>query len=357
MVSNKMKKLLIRPFTYIHDSIGIEATKISILLGIQVLMLIITASWTAIFNIIACVLGAIGAYFINQKINKYDIHDYFALLLCLVQGLITGMLIPSTFNPLTVFLITVVTMLVVKHLFGGFSYAWANPAIFTVIVLWIVGYRLFPDMDISSEILAMRNPSQYLIENGVFRIYKYDSGITDALNSSIFGLFKVSVPEGYISLLWDTGSCIPAFRFNLITLVSSLFLFCDNLVKVIIPAAFLIVYSLLIRFLGPVFFNGVSMQGDMILALFTSGTFFTAVYVLGWYGTTPSSIQGKLLYGIFAGISAFFICGGGTSPVGMAFTVLISNIFSIIIQQFENRYDRISLSKMLEENRKLQEDM
>ncbi|MBQ5470841.1 MAG: RnfABCDGE type electron transport complex subunit D, partial [Treponema sp.] len=163
--------------------------------------------------------------------------------------------------------------------------------------------------------------------------------------------------DKYISLLWDTGSCIPAFRFNLITLVSSLFLFCDNLVKVIIPAAFLIVYSLLIRFLGPVFFNGVSMQGDMILALFTSGTFFTAVYVLGWYGTTPSSIQGKLLYGIFAGISAFFICGGGTSPVGMAFTVLISNIFSIIIQQFENRYDRISLSKMLEENRKLQEDM
>lgn len=347
MTTSKINKVLIRPFTYIHDSIGNEATKILCLLCVQVILLAITQSWRSLFNIIATVLGSVGAYYINQKFNKYDIQDYFSLLISIVQGLITGMLVPSTFMPVSVFFITMIVMLVVKHFFGGFSYSWANPCVYIIVILWIVGYKLFPHYMITSDLLTMRNPSQYMIENGLFKIYSQDSSITDALNTSIFSIFKVSVPEGYVSLFWDSQSIIPAFRFNFITILSSLLLFCDDLVKIIIPSLFLFVYILLVRIFGTVLYSGSLMQGDMILALLTSGTLFIAVFVIGWYGTTPISIGGKIAYGIVSGILAFLICGNGTSPVGMAFTVLISNVVSIIIQQYENRRDRIKLIKML----------
>ena len=37
-----------------------------------------------------------------------------------------------------------------------------------------------------------------------------------------------------------------------------------------------------------------------------------------------------------------------TSPSGMIFTVVIANIVSVIIQQYENHYDRIRIKKQLE---------
>ena len=200
----------------------------------------------------------------------------------------------------------------------------------------------------------MRNPSQTLIENGTIVQYAFDTEITDALNGSIFRLFKVSIPNGYVSLFWDNQSIIPAFRFNFITLVSSVILFAGNLIKCVIPGFFLVVYLALVRFVSPVICNGVAFQGDILLALLTGGTIFFAVFVLSWYGTIPISTTGKIIYGILSGVTAFFIAGPGTSPCGLIFTVLISNIFSIVIQQWENRRNRIFLKKKLENFRKVE---
>ena len=44
----------------------------------------------------------------------------------------------------------------------------------------------------------------------------------------------------------------------------------------------------------------------------------TAAFMMQYPGTTPISINGKIIYGIIAGLLAFFISGEGTSPIGMA---------------------------------------
>ena len=347
MSEQKKRKILIRPFIYINHSIGWNAIKIAILLGIQLILLACTKSWSALLVIFASTIGAFCAETISNKITKYHIQDHYSTIISIDQGLIAGMLIPQTFSPIAVFFLTVCVMLVMKHFFGGFSYAWANPSIFSVIVLWIVGYALFPSFGVTTDILAMRNPSQFLIENGFFPIYKFDSSLTEVLNNSVFSIFKVSIPEGYMSIFWDTQSIIPAFRFNFATLISSLFLFSDNFVKTIIPGCFLFVYMLLVRFVSPFFFNGVMFQGDMLLALLTSGTLFCAVFLIPWYGTVPITIWGKIIYGSLSGVIAFFMTGCGTSPCGTVATVLIANIISIIIQQYENRTDRLRVLKMV----------
>lgn len=345
--NDALRKVFIRPFTYVTDSVSFDVSKILALLLIQVIMLFTAKSFSAILVIFSAVLGSVCANLISKKVfQSFDNH--FSYMISILQGVITGMLIPQVYSPIVVFFVTLICMLVVKHFFGGFSFAWANPAAFTVIVLWIIGATCFPKYQISMDLISMRNSSQIMIENGIFNTLAFDGDITEALNSSIFSLFKVSIPEGYVSLFWDTKSVIPAFRFNFVTLLSSIIIFSDNLNKLIIPAFFVSVYVVLVRLVSPIISNGVMFQGDMLLCLLTSGTLFFAVFVLCWYGTTPISISGKILYGIISGIIAFLIAGPGTSPCGMAFTVIISNIVSIGIQQWENRRNKFKLRKKLE---------
>lgn len=345
---SRPKKTLIRPYTYISDSIGADSLKMCILLALQIVMLFVTKSYHAIFVILSSLSASILAEFIDRQFqNTIGDKDSFSLRISIVQGLITGFLLPENYPVLTVFFVTLFTMLVIKYMFGGYARAWVNPCIASVAILWVIGSRLFPDFLVTYDVLMMRNPSQILIESGSFPLIRFDTSITDALNNSVFRLFKVSIPEGYVSLFWDTGSSIPAFRFNLLTLISSIVLFGDNYVKSLIAFSFCAFYFTLVRFLSPFFFQSGQIFGDVLLAFLTSGTLFFATFIVGWYGTAPGTLAGKLIYGSIAGISAFFIAGPGTSPVGMVFTVFVSNVASIVIRQFEARNDRIRTEKLL----------
>lgn len=348
------RKVLIRPFKYMTDSVSMEATKMIVLLLVQVVLLFISKSYSSLLIVLAAVLGSLGADFFSHKLFHNEDNNEYSFVVSIAHGMITGLLVPSTYSPLTVIIATFFTMLVVKHFFGGFSYEWVNPAVFSVVVLWIIGARLFPSYLVNMDILAVRNPSQTLIENGTLPQYTFDPEFTDALNASVFRLFKVSIPNGYVSLFWDNQSIIPAFRFNFVTLLSSVVLFSGNLIKCVIPGIFLVVYLALVRLVSPVICNGVAFQGDILLALLTSGTIFFAVFVLSWYGTIPISLSGKIIYAFLAGVTAFLIAGPGTSPCGLIFTVLVSNIFSIVIQQWETRRNRLSLRKKLENFRKIE---
>lgn len=348
------RKLLIRPFKYMTDSVLMEATKMIALLLVQIVLLFISKSYSSLLIVLAAVLGSLGADFFSHKLFHNEDNDEYSFIVSIAHGMITGLLVPSTYSPLTVIIATFFTMLVVKHFFGGFSYEWVNPAVFSVVVLWIIGARLFPEYLVNMDILAVRNPSQILIENGTLPQYAFDPEITDALNASVFRLFKVSIPNGYVSLFWDNQSIIPAFRFNFVTLLSSVVLFAGNLIKCVIPGIFLAVYLALVRIVSPVICNGVAFQGDILLAFLTGGTIFFSVFVLSWYGTVPISLTGKIIYAFLAGLTAFLIAGPGTSPCGLIFTVLVSNIFSIVIQQWESRRDRLSLRKKLENFRKIE---
>ena len=122
-----------------------------------------------------------------------------------------------------------------------------------------------------------------------------------------------------------------------------------NIINWIIPAAYLTTYSLFVVLFSLAPFTGKIGQGDILLSMLTSGTLFTAFFLVDSYGTTPISRIGKAAYGILAGIFCFMICGCGTSSIGNMFTVLICNIISPIIQYLE---DKIYIHSVKEAARK-----
>lgn len=347
--------MLVRPFTYLRESLGTEAFRMLILLCIQIALLFVSASFSAIILIACTAAASVLADALAFRLYSAKDEEHFSVIMSAVQGMIIGMLIPQDFPPATAFTADFTVKFIAKYFFRGFAYTWVNPAALTVAILWFTGERLFPEPTITRELLSLKNPSQQLLSAGVFPLHPFDSSITEALNNSIFSLFKVSIPEGYISMLWDNGAAIPAFRFNFITLISSIFLFGNDIIKIIIPGFFMFTYLLLVRFVSPFFYDGIMFQGDMLLALFTGGTLFISAFVLSWYGTTPCTVQGRILYGIFGGITAFFIAGAGTSSGGMVFVIILTNLFSVIVQNWENIADRRTLQKMLSEVKKTEE--
>lgn len=303
----------------------------------QLILLFTTKSFNNIIIIITAIFACNAADFFNYIEKK---NFSFSIISNTLNGLLIGFFIPANYPILSVFFITFFVMLTVKYCFGSTNVSWINPVVICVIICWFIGQVNFPDFLITKDMFLQKNPSMILIQDGVFPIYSFDEGITTFLNDSIFSLFGISLPQGYISLLWDTQSSIPAFRFNFLTLCSSIVLISLELIHSKISFSFLLSFSILVKFCTPLFTGGIPMEGDIILAIFSSGIIFIAFFMLQYFGTTPLSNKGKIIYGLLAGLIAFIFNGCGTSPIGACITVLFMNIISPIIQYIENKNKR-----------------
>ncbi|MBQ9630953.1 MAG: RnfABCDGE type electron transport complex subunit D [Treponema sp.] len=338
------KQYFFSPFFSITPSTEKTSLTTLFLLILQVAMLFATKSYLSLFVIASCLIGSsLAAILVNFNSKVFN----FSFLTCINQGIIAGMFLPETFPIISAFAITFVTFLLVYYMAGKSTFPWVNAVVVIVSIAWIVGMQSFPEMIANRENLQVKNPSLFFIEDGIFNILSFDPAITSSLNNAIFSSLNMSLPQGYISLLWDTGSVIPAFRFNLLTLASSAILFALDMSKMTVPTTFLLCYAVLVRFVSPLFTDGIFGQGDIILALFTGGTLFCAVFLIQTYGTLPITQAGKLSYGVLCAILAFFISGPGMSPIGMIFTFLCANLLSPSIQFFENRWTRKRLRYLI----------
>ncbi|MDY4525458.1 MAG: RnfABCDGE type electron transport complex subunit D [Treponema sp.] len=332
----KLQKKLqnINTFVYARPSISAVSLRILILLMIQVVMLFLTKSYNSVILIGTTALGGVAVASVNFLIYH---EKPFQFLNIIIQGIFIGFLLPQSFPVVVAFFITFFTLMISRCILFKSVNCWINICCVAVMIAWFIGRKYFPDFMITKDLISLKNSSVYMIQNGSFPIYSFDSTITAFLNEKLFSIFKVTIPEGFVSLLWDTNSSIPAFRFNLLTIISAVVIFADNAFSFIIPTLMLSVYAVLIRLFGTIFFGGSFNQGDIILAFLTSGTLFCSVFLIQWYGTVPILLSGKIILGILAGVFAFLVTGTGTSPIGMVYTVLITNFTNIFIRAFQEK--------------------
>lgn len=352
-LKKRCENISLHPFSYITPSISSKSAAMISLLCLQALMLLITKSYSSFAILLASTAASVSSeavkYFVGKR-NDPVIHTW---RISVIQGLILGLFIPSGYPVPAVFLISFFTLLLGKYFFGEFSDSWTNMVAVAIVVMYMVNNACFADYSVTTAQLQARNPSLQLIKSGSIPLLGQDAAITEFLNTKFFRILGVSIPEGYVSFFWDNGASIPAFRFNLLTLFSSLILLSLNMIDYLIPAVFLFFYAVFIRFFIPLAVNGIPMQGDILLAFLTSGTFFAALYLLQWYGTTPVTFIGKIAYGFIAAVVAFNVVGGGTSATGFAFLTLIMNTISPLIQIIEdkimyNRASRYFIPKLME---------
>ncbi len=339
-----LKPVTLKPYSYISPSISTRGKFFLVLLLLQVGMLFITESFSSILILIASTLASVTCEVIFKKLNENVSSNF---LISIIQGILIGLFIPETYFPAAVFFITFLSLVISKYAFGGFAKSWVNPVALTVAVMFMLDAAKFPLFTVTMQNLQEKNAALSLIQNGTVHIQGFDSTITLFLNEYIFKHLGFSIPEGYVSLFWDSGSFIPAFRFNALTIFSSLVLFSFNIVDCLVPGIFIGVYVLLVRFVSPFFTGGIPMQGDILLSILTGGTLFSALYLFQCYGTTVQTKAGKIIYGIISGIVGFFVIGFGTSSIGAVFTVLIMNILTPVMEVFEEKSVAKKIQKIL----------
>lgn len=341
-LQNKLVSL--KPYIYEKPSISAVSIRILVLLLLQIALLFFTKSFSAIIVIFCTTLGALLASLIHYLLIR---KNTFLSITNIIHGITIGMLLPQSYPPVTALLISFTTFLIFKYIFETSENFWINIVSVSVLISYFIGKTYFPDFLITRDLFSVKNPSIQLINNGLFPIYDFDISVTGYLNANILNHFKVTLPQGIISMLWDTQSVIPAFRFNLLTIIASIVLFADNSFSILIPSIFLFVYALFVRLFFPYVSGGEFNQGDIMLALLTSGTLFVAVFIIQWFGTHPMTVIGKIVYAAFAGMYAFIVVGGGTSPVGMIYVIIISNIINLLIRLIEEKRMDYLMHKMI----------
>lgn len=259
-----------------------------------------------------------------------------------VQGIIIGFLVPTSINLFSLFFLTLFVMLIAKWLFGGYSESPTNVCALSVVMLYLLSSESF-SITSGSDIHNLET----LLNSGTFFVAPFDSAITGFLNRVIFSHFDTALPSGYITLFWDGGSSIPAFRYNLLSLLSLIILCISDNGRALTSNFFLGVYSILVFIFGDFINGGRLFCGDVLFALSTNGVFFTLAFVLCWAGSLPIKRRSRIILGTFFAIVVFFVTGVSLNPVGLALSVVISNFTSIFIQYLENKADFLRTTQML----------
>lgn len=333
----------LRPFSYLTMSVGTVRKFILVMMVPQLIMLAITKSYASLLIVLSSAVASMLSEMVFCLLSKKKM-EYLSPL---IQGILTGLLIPSAYSIVEIFFVVFVSMFLGKYVFGGFARSWINTVALSVAIAYMLNVQAFSTVAIGPEFLSNRNAALSYIQSPDFHILSADYAITSFLNRTVFKLFGIVIPDGYISFFWDTGFQIPAFRFNFITLLSSIVLMALDVIDMVVPFVFTAVYLLLVRFVCPIFTGAPACQGDMIFALFTSGTLFSTLYLLQWYGTVPITKSGKLIYASLAGLVAFLVMGYGNSSAGYVFMILIMNILSTLVQIFESRMVRKKIQSVL----------
>jgi electron transport complex protein RnfD len=304
-----------------------------------IVMLIIDSDYGALVNMLCSTAGCVAAELTlsipTAKKRPFDAGTILA-------GFLVGLLLPSGFNPFLSFVVAFVGLLVGKVLFGGQGSFWMNPVAIAIGIAFISQTALFPQALVSADGFRNVGSAFGALKLDHFTMIDADQSITSSMNSGFLGSLGIRLPEGYVTLFLGSPSPIPAFRYNILILVASIVLLSMEIINFIVPLCFLVTYGLCALFLSMLPFSHGFTGGDILFAMLTSGTLFTAFYLLPEYSTLPRTRAGKSISGIIAGLAAFMMCGPGGSSAGNVFAVLIVNAINPVIEHFENRHLAVS---------------
>ena len=188
-----------------------------------------------------------------------------------------------------------VSIVVVKQLFGGIGFNFANPALVGRIVLFLsftarMTAYVYPDMAVDA--LASATPLA-------------DS--VDKTSVSLVDLF-LGLHGGMMG-----ETCILAILLGLVYLLAT------GTIGFAIPGSIV----------GTVFVLSWIATGSLhaaVAEIMAGGLMFGAVFMATDYVTSPFTTKGKLMYGIFIGLVTFAIRYFGSMNEGMSFAILLGNL-------------------------------
>ncbi len=247
----------------------------TIFFGVQSLVLIAV-------TVAACV----GFEFLYEKALKQPITigDFSAV----VTGILLAFNFPSTLPLWTAVIGAFFAIVIVKQLFGGIGYNFANPAIVARIVLGLSYTGLmttwvFPDATASATPLAM-----------------YRAG--EAVNYMDMFIGKTG------GVLGETSAVA--------LLIGFVYLVVRKVITPTIPVTYVATVAVMSVVLGV----------DPVVYILGGGLLLGAIFMATDYTTSPYTMKGQIIYGIGLGVITVIIRKYGSMTEGVSYAILLMNL-------------------------------
>ena len=269
-----------------------------IIFGINALILVAV-------TVVACVFFEWGYCKLMHRENPTG--DFSAV----VTGLLLAFNLPATLPWWMAIVGAFIAIVVVKQLFGGLGYNFANPA--------IVG-RIAMAMGFAGAMSNYPHP--------VSEIDAFASATPLAVAGQVGS-------DSYLTLLLGVHGGVLGETCAITILIGGIFLIATKVISPTIPVTYLATVAVLSLVAGE----------DPIYQLLSGGLLLGAFFMATDYVTSPTTTKGKLIFGLGLGIITCGIRFLGTMAEGVSFSILLMNLTVPYIEVL-TRQDRLGIAKV-----------
>ena len=256
-------------------------------------------------TVAACVLFEMGYCKLVGRENPTG--DFSAV----VTGLLLAFNMPAGLPWWMAVVGSFVAIVVVKQLFGGMGYNFANPAIVGRIAM-ALGYT------------------------GAMTTYVFPNNGIDALASATpLGVAAEVGSAGYMTLLIGKHGGVLGETCAITILLGGLYLIWTKVISPVIPVTYLATAAVL----------SVCFGMDPVYQLLSGGLMLGAFFMATDYVTSPTTDKGKVVFGIGLGLITMLIRRFGTMNEGVSFAILLMNLVVPYIDVL-TRQDKLGIAKV-----------
>ena len=274
-------------------------------LVVSVLWYGISALILTAVTVVACVLFEMGYCKLVGRENPTG--DFSAV----VTGLLLAFNMPASLPWWMAIVGSFVAIVVVKQLFGGMGYNFANPAIVGRIAM-ALGYT------------------------GAMTKYVFPANGIDAFASATpLAVASEVGSAGYVTLLIGKHGGVLGETCAITIILGGLYLIWTKVISPVIPVTYLATAAVL----------SVCFGMDPIHQLLSGGILLGAFFMATDYVTSPTTDKGKVVFGIGLGIITMLIRRFGTMNEGVSFAILLMNLVVPYIDVL-TRQDKLGIAKV-----------
>jgi len=331
------------------------------LVSLCAFLVIVQSSFTDSFASLYIALVSVAAAVLTEFVILYKSGRARALKdgSAVVTALILALLLPNRISPLYAAAGAVFAIAVVKHSFGGLGSNWLNPAAGAWLFVRFSWPGVFNSALEASPLSLLAESVNRMVsspQGSPLGILKIDaSGLFAAatpldgvfrsfFNSTIFSFAGAELPGGYVDLFASRFPGIIADRGVLALLLGTIIIIATQVNRSWIPAVYLAVFGVLVRFAGALPYGGALWNGDVLFALCSGGTLVAAFLLAADPATGAKSNGGILLASAAGGALAFLFRYFGAEAYGAIFAALVINAALPLVRFIESRslYERRS---------------
>ncbi len=229
-----------------------------------------------------------------------------------VTGILLAFNLPATMPWWMAIVGAFIAIVIIKQLFGGLGYNFANPAI------------------VGRIALAMGFTS---------RMASYPLKGVDALASATPLAVSGELGSGeYVTLLLGNHGGVLGETCAITILLGGIYLIATKVISPMIP----------VTYLGTVAVLSLIAGKDPVVQLLSGGLMLGAFFMATDYVTSPTTDKGKLIFGIGLGVITCAIRFFGTMNEGVSFAILLMNLVVPYIDAL-TRQDKLGIAKKKKE--------